>query len=469
MTARLTSTVCSICCIVAVGPFFSTAWAAQPNVLFIAVDDLNDWIEHLGGHPNAKTPNIDRLAKRGVSFTAAYCSAPLCNPSRISLLTGIAPSNSGVYGNGEQLRDKLPDAVTLMQHFRNAGYTPRGSGKIFHGAKPYDPNSWDEFHVPEWGGRGKTLPRDATLSESAWTPWGPSSSTDEEMFDHKVASWVISELDRTHDKPFFLAGGFTKPHLPWIVPKAYFDRHPLEGIELPETIEGDLDDVPPFGRKLAREVYDVSGGRNFEKHGGDHQNVIANDQWRIAVQAYLATISFVDDQVGRVLDALDQSDYADNTIIVLWGDHGWHLGEKEHWRKHALWDVTTRTPLIISAPEMVAKNKRCDRPVSLIDLYPTLIDLCELPKRDDLDGLSLAPLLANPAKEWTRPAVMTYGYKNHAVQTDRWRYIQYHDGTNELYDHDNDPNEWMNLAENPEYDTVIRELKASLPTTNAKP
>jgi len=468
MTARLTSTVCSICFIIAFGPFISTAWAAQPNVLFIAVDDLNDWVGHLGGHPNAKTPNIDRLAKRGVSFTAAYCSAPLCNPSRISLLTGIAPSNSGVYGNGEKLREKLPDAVTLMQHFRKAGYTARGSGKIFHGAKPYDPESWDEFHVPPWGGKRKTL-HDETLPESAWTPWGPGAQSDEEMFDHKIASWVISELDRSHEKPFFLACGFTKPHLPWIVPQSYFDRHPLDGIELPETIDGDLDDVPAFGRKLAREVYDVSGGKNFEQHGGDHQNVIANNQWHLAVQAYLATISFVDDQVGRVLDALDQSEYADNTIIVLWGDHGWHLGEKEHWRKHALWDVTTRTPLIISAPEKVAKNARCDRPVSLIDLYPTLIDLCELPERNELDGQSLAPLLANPAKEWNRPVVMTYGYKNHAIQTERWRYIQYHDGTNELYDHDNDPNEWTNLANKPEYDTVIRELKASLPTTNSKP
>lgn len=440
----------------------------RPNVLFIAVDDLNDWVGHLGGHPNAKTPNIDRLARRGVSFTRAYCSAPLCNPSRISLLTGIAPSRSGVYGNGEKLRDKLPDAVTLMQHFRASGYTARGSGKIFHGAKAYDAESWDEYHVPPYGGKGKPLQRDESLPESAWTPWGPISSTDEEMKDHKVASWAISELGRAHDKPFFLACGFTKPHLPWYVPQKYFDMHPLDDIELPETIEGDLDDVPEFGRKLAREVYDSSDEVNHAAPGGDHQNVIANNQWRVAVQAYLATISFVDHQVGRVLDALDRSDHADNTIIVLWGDHGWHLGEKEHWRKHALWDVTTRTPLIIAGPENVAKNERCERPVSLIDLYPTLVELCDLPEKDGLDGQSIAPLLASPEMEWARPVVMTYGYQNHAVQTERWRYIQYHDGTKELYDHSSDPNEWTNLASNPEFNNVIRELQQSLPTINRK-
>jgi arylsulfatase A-like enzyme len=414
--------------LLAPGIFFQPAAADdRPNVLFIAVDDLRDWVGHLGGHPQAKTPNIDRLAERGVSFTRAYCSAPLCNPSRISLLTGIAPSRSGVYGNKENLRDKLPEAVTLMQHFRASGYTVRGGGKIFHGTSAYDQKSWDDYFVPPRA-RGKTVPqRDERLPKSAWTPWGPIDLSDEEMFDGKVSSWAVSELEKSHDKPFFLACGFTKPHLPWIVPRKHFNLYPLESITLPVTVEGDLTDVPAFGKRLAREVYDPSGEKNFATWGGDHANVIANGQWQNAVQAYLATISFADAQIGRVLDALQESEHVDNTVIVLWGDHGWHLGEKEHWRKHALWDVSTRTPLIVVAPEGVAKDQLCQRPV-----------------------------------------VMTYGKNNHAIQTKRWRYIQYRDGGQELYDHSKDPNEWTNLAESAGYEEVIVELKTALPKINRK-
>lgn len=447
---------------------------APPNVLFIAVDDLRDWVGHLGGHPQAKTPNIDRLAERGVSFTRAYCSAPLCNPSRISLLTGIAPSNSGVYGNGEKLRDKLPRAVTLMQHFRASGYSARGAGKIFHGSRAYDEDSWDGYFRPANSEKPRRIKRDSSLPKSAWVPWGPLACSDDEMFDGKNANWIIAELAKPQEEPFFLAYGLTKPHLTWEVPQKYFDMHPIDGIELPRVMKGDLDDVPAFGKKLAREVYDPSGERNFAvKPDGDHANVIANNQWHNAVQAYLATISFADAQIGRVLEALEKSEHAENTIIVLWGDHGWHLGEKEHWRKHALWDVSTRTPLIISVPEGRTPDGRttgqlCHRPVSLIDLYPTLVDLCGLPERDGLDGQSLKPLLKNPGQQWQRPVVMTYGSGNQAVQTQRWRYIQYRDGGQELYDHSKDPNEWTNLAESAKHEEVIMELKNALPETNRK-
>jgi arylsulfatase A-like enzyme len=284
------------------------------------------------------------------------------------------------------------------------------------------------------------------------------------MLDGINAKWIITELKKPQEKPFFLAYGLTKPHLTWSVPQKYFDLHPLEGIKLPPTKKGDLDDLPAFGKKLAREVYDPSGERDFAvKPNGDHANVIVNNQWLKAVQAYLATISFADAQIGRVLDALDRSGHADNTIIVLWGDHGWHLGEKNHWRKHALWDVSTRTPLIFSAPQGVAKDKLCQRPVSLIDIYPTLIDLCELPKRRGLDGQSLKSLLENPERKWDRPVVITYGLNNHAVQTERWRYIRYRDGGQELYDHERDPNEWTNLASIPKYSSVKTELANSLP------
>ncbi|MBA7592276.1 Sulfatase [subsurface metagenome] len=273
-------------------------------------------------------------------------------------------------------------------------------------------------------------------------------------------------MEKSHDKPFFLACGFIKPHLPWYVPEKYFDMHPLESIELPNTLKNDLDDVPDFGKKLAIEVYDPSMEQNFAVKGGDHNNVLANNQWHKAVQGYLAAISFADAQVGRLLDALEKSEHAGNTVVVLWGDHGWHLGEKQHWRKHALWETTTRTTLIISAPGGIRKNRLCERPVSLIDLYPTLVELCGLPERKGLDGQSILPLLKDPQKKWERPVVMTYGFRNHAVQTERWRYIQYNDGSEELYDHTRDPDEWTNLASQSKYERVIRKLRKSLPTVN---
>jgi arylsulfatase A-like enzyme len=451
--------------------FLTASWPSfgKPNVLFIAVDDLRDWVGHLDGHPNAKTPHIDRLAKSGVSFSHAHCSAPLCNPSRISLLTGIAPYHSGVYGNGEKLRSKLPQAVTLMQHFKESGYTVKGAGKIFHGTSAYDEDSWDAYFKPAPSKR-PSAKRVNGLAKSAWAPWGPLDCDDEDMFDGKTANWIISELKKPREKPFFLAYGLTKPHLTWKVPQKYFDLHPLAGIELPPVKEGDLDDLPAFGRKLAREVYDPSGKRNFAvKPDGDHANVTVHNQWRKAVQAYLATISFADAQIGRVLDALDRSGHADNTVIVLWGDHGWHLGEKEHWRKHALWDVSTRTPLIFSAPRGLAKDKLCRRPVSLIDIYPTLIDLCGLPKRRGLDGQSLKSLLENPERKWDRPVIITHGLNNHAILTERWRFIRYRDGGQELYDHERDPNEWTNLASIPKYSPQKTKLAKWLPSTNAGP
>ena len=335
-----------------------------PNILFIAVDDLNDWVGHLGGHPQARTPNIDRLARRGVSFTRAYAPAPLCNPSRVSLLTGVLPSNSGVYGNAEQLREKLPDAVTLMQHLKTHGYSTQGGGKIFHSrSRAGDPSSWDDYNTPPRpSGKRHIGARQEGVPESAWAPWGPLEVDDAEMFDVQVVDWTIAELKKSHDKPFFLACGFTKPHLPWYVPKKYFDMHPLERIKLPETLDSDRDDLPAFGRKLAAEVYTVSTSSNFSPHGEDHLMVLKHNQWKRAVQSYLATISFADAHVGRLLDALDASEHADNTIVVLWGDHGWHLGQKQHWRKHTLWEVAARTTLIISSP--ARGSARCDQPAA---------------------------------------------------------------------------------------------------------
>jgi len=441
------------------------AWGAavkppsqQRNVLFIAVDDLNDWVGCLGGHPDVKTPNIDRLAGRGVLFTSAHCAAPACNPSRAALMTGIRPWTSGVYHNPNPWRRSpvLKDAVTLPQHFMAHGYTAVGSGKIYHGGFP-DPASWQEY----WPSQKQNKPPDPVpdgrplsgIPKAAHFDWGPVDADKTEMGDWRVADWVIGQLKAEHDKPFFLACGMFRPHLPWYVPRQYFDMYPLDKIAMPTVKDDDLDDVPPIGKKM-------SGG-------GDHANVLKYNQWRNAVQAYLASISFMDECIGRVVDALDKSAYADNTIVVFWSDHGWHLGEKLHWRKFALWEEATHNNLIFVVPGLTRPGGRCTRPVNLIDIYPTLADVCGLTPKKELEGVSLRPLLENPRTAWDRPSVTTHGRGNHSARSERWRYIHYSDGTEELYDHDSDELEWANLAADAKYADVKRDLAKWLPKTEA--
>ena len=452
-----------------VGAVLAQESSTRPNVLFIAVDDLNHWVGHLDGHPGTLTPNIDRLAGKGVTFSRAYAAAPLCNPSRVSLLTGVMPAHSGIYGNFETLREQLPDAVTLPQYFRQNGYTVKGGGKIFHRG-PGDEEVWNEFFPAAGKSKApeeKTAQGKKTLQTGMWAPWGPSTS-DSAMTDARIADRIVTELEGQHEEPFFLAYGTYKPHLPWNVPQQYFEMHPLKSVVLPTVIEDDLADIPPFGLRLAAEVLDVSNNRNVAAEDGDHANVLRHNQWRPAVRGYLASISFADAQVGRVLDALANSPHADNTIVVLWGDHGYHLGQKEHWRKHTLWEDGLRTTLVISAPGF-GSNVRSDRVVSLLDVYPTLIELAGLEPREGMDGQSIVPLLREPDLPWPRPVVSTYGFQNHSIRTERWRYIRYHDGTEELYDHDMDPNEWTNLAVAPvadKYRDVIDHLAGDLPEVN---
>ncbi|QDT32041.1 sulfatase [Thalassoglobus polymorphus] len=441
-------------CFVSIGFFVanSSHAAEKMNVLFIAVDDLNDWISPLGGYNGIKTPNLERLAERGMTFTKAYCAAPACNPSRASLMTGIRPWNSGVYLNPQPWRPAMPDAVLLPKHLSQHGYHSVGAGKIMHGR--YDePESWDDYLKKGSDPKPSQKVLNDPHSRAGGIIWGALDVEDDQMFDYKTASYAIDYLEATHEKPFFLACGIYRPHMPWQVPRKYYDMYPVDQIKTPYLPDGDLKDVPAAGLKMA-------------KPQGDHAKILKTNNWDYAVQGYLASITFADAQVGRVLDALEASEFNDNTVIVLWGDHGWHLGEKEHWRKFALWEEATRVPFFISVPGMTKPGARCDATVDLMSVYPTLCELCDVPLPEKLDGKSVVSLLKDPEADWSQPAITTHGRKNHAIRTDRYRYIQYANGDEELYDHNVDPGEFNNLASEPSMKSTITELQKWLPKEN---
>lgn len=432
------------------GPMYA---AERMNVLFLAVDDLNDWISPLGGYNGCRTPNLERLANRGITFTRAYCAAPACNPSRASLMTGIRPWNSGVYVNPQPWRPAMPDAVLLPKHFSNHGYHAVGAGKILHGR--YDePESWDAYASQQGDPKPTAKVAHDLHSKAGGIVWGQLDVDDSEMNDYKMASYAIDYLKQTHEQPFFLACGIYRPHMPWQVPRKYYEMYPVDQIKTPYVPDGDLKDLPAAGVKMA-------------KPQGDHATILKTGNWDYAVQAYLASITFADAQVGRILDALEASAYNENTIVVLWGDHGWHLGEKEHWRKFALWEEATRVPFFVSVPGMTKPGTRCEATVDLMSLYPTLCDLCQLPQPEQLDGISLLPLLKDIDADWPYPAITTHGRNNHAVRSERYRYIRYEDGSEELYDHQVDPGEFNNLAADPSMSIVIDDLQKWLPETNA--
>jgi arylsulfatase A-like enzyme len=436
------------------------AQGTKQNVLFIAIDDLNDWVSCLGGHPDARTPNLDRFTSRGMLFTNAHCAAPLCNPSRAALMTGIRPSTSGIYDNSQPMRKSpvLKEAVSLSTHFMQHGYRVVGGGKIYHGAFP-DAASWHEYFPDQV----KNKPNDPVpdkrplngIPNAAQFDWGPVRVPASEMGDFKVVDWAVKELNKPQSKPLFLACGLFRPHLPWYVPPKYFDMFPLEKITLPSVKDDDLNDVPPIGKKFARP-------------DGDHRKVIEHKQWRQAVQGYLASIAFMDEMLGKLIDGFDASPLAKNTTVVLWSDHGWHLGEKLHWRKFSLWEEATRNVFAVIAPGVTKPNTRCSRPVTMMEVYPTLIELCGLSARKELEGVSIAPLLKNPQAAWDRPALTTYLRNNHSLRSERWRYTRYADGGEELYDHAEDPMEWTNLATKPEYTPIKRHLARWLPRVNAE-
>jgi len=448
----------------------NTEAAAKPNILFIAMDDLNDWVGCLGGHPQARTPNLDRLAASGILFNNAHCAAPSCNPSRTAIFTGLSPHRSGIYRNNQKMREALPDTEILPKTFSRAGYWSGGSGKMLHYF--IDARSWDEYFPKKETESPfpRTLypkQRPVSIPREPWqyveTDWAALDATDEEYGgDFLVAKWVSEKLAKKHDQPFFLACGIYRPHEPWFVPKKYFDPFPLDKIQLPPGYKADdLDDLPPEGKRR--------GPNRYFAHIRKHK------QWKPAVQGYLASIYFADAMLGRVLDALEKGPNAGNTIVVLWSDHGWHLGEKQHWQKFTAWRASTRVPLIVRVPKGApglpsgTKPAVCVRPVSLLSLAPTLLQLSGLPTHKNHHGPSLVPLLKNPRADWPHVALTHLDQPgSFALSGERFRYIHYAGGGEELYDIKNDPYEWRNLAGDKEHLVTLKRRRALAPTKFAK-
>lgn len=438
-------------------PLLAAPEAGRPNVLLIAVDDLNDWVGCLGGHPQAKTPHLDALAKRGVLFSNAHCQSPVCNPSRASLMTSLYPETSGIYflNPGIAASEVAKRSLTMPERFARDGYHVTGGGKLFHGEE--NARYFENYA----GNMGSFGPRPKKkLSEPHGHPlwdWGAFPESDEEMPDHRLAAWAAGELGSLPTgKPFFLAVGFYRPHVPMYVPQKWFDLHPLGSVALPRVKAADLADLSKYAIDITR-----------LKHIAPTQSwMVESGEWQHAVQSYLASVSFVDSCVGTVVAALDRSEHRDNTIIVLFSDHGFHLGEKDRWAKRSLWEESTRVPVVVVAPG-VAAGADCKQPVGLIDLYPTLLQLAGLAPDPRHEGHSLRPLLENPQADWPHLARTSFGPGNVALRSARYRYIRYLDGSEEFYDHEADPDEWTNLAASADVEALIKQHAAQLPQRSA--
>ncbi len=462
----------------------NTSAADQPNVLFIAVDDLNDYISPLDNHPGVVSPNFEKLAARSVTFTNAHCAAPACHPSRVAIMTGVHPTTSGIYRNlfgahGPRWRHESPvlkNAIVLSQHFRDHGYRAVGGGKIFHtlqwtpGDSQNDPDAWDDYRGDPLDPISADWPRPDLIpdSEAGLSPGRPLNGVsqlfgaavltgveEDEYGDHLVADWAIEQMNASGDQPLFLAVGLFRPHIPWEVTQKWFDLYPIEEVKLPQHLENDLGDARSHGRESW------------------HRWVMENDQWAHLMQGYLASISYVDNQVGRLLDALDNSPMKDNTIVVLWSDHGFHIGEKENWEKFALWEQTTRVPLFIQAPGISQDGSATNQPATLTDVYPTLCELAGLPIPEQCDGTSLVPQLKDPETPRDEPSLTSFTFQkdgtvaSHGMSDTRYRYIHYPDGFEELYDLDLDPNEFTNRANDPELAKVKKRFASFLPENPA--
>ncbi len=456
---------------------FALSAQERPNVLFIAIDDINDWVEPLGGHPQAQTPHLDKFCNDGaVIFKNAVTAGPICGPSRSALLTGFYPSTTGVYGNATNLiyTDLFKENTTLPEYFSKNGYYTLSNGKIFHkhasgegyvdfGHWAYDEHARSRKGVKDGAIKEKVTSAKAGVingvqqedfKDKSKLSWGPTKHQFEETVDYLVADWAKQNLtERSYDKPFFMAVGIIKPHLPWFVPQEFFDLYELEDIEVPEVLDNDLDDIKnPDGSLLYKASAEYLW---IKKHQLEKE----------ATRAYLANISYADACLGHIFEALDNSPYADNTIVVIWGDHGWHLGEKQRYLKNTLWNEAAKTPFIVRMPG-IEKAEYCERTVGLIDIYPTLNVLCGFPQKEILDGNDFSPLLENPQAEWLYPGI-TVSTGGTSVMGERYHYITNLKGAEELYDLEKDPMEWNNLIGEKKYRKIADEMRQWVPEKRA--
>jgi len=450
-----------------------TAPSDSPNVVFIALDDCNDWMGFLNNHPGTRTPNIDALAATSLSFSKAYCTVPMCIPSRTGVMWGATPARTKVYDHSDASRAAYADFTkvtpSLVDDFWAAGYDTIGAGKVFNEAqKAKWTNYRNTVYYSEGVFRKKPDTKPETFDESWLSPYdgkpigkgerftqamidfGPSGRTTDDP-DTAAATWVIDQLKADHPRPFFLGWGLLATHVPWRLPQKYLDLHPLEGIVLPELRPDDLNDVPAYARDKIVDQY------------GMFELLQQSGLWENAVQAYMAAITYMDDQVGRVLQALAESPHADNTIVVLWSDHGYHLGEKLHMMKFTLWERSTRVPFLVHAPGRFTNRQTFDEPVSLLDMGPTLGELTGVTINASHEGRSLLPVVASPELAAKRPPITTWLAGNYAVRSGPWRYIRYNTGDAELYDHRTDAEEYTNVADVAAMAPIRSELDAFLP------
>jgi arylsulfatase A-like enzyme len=437
----------------------NAAQAKRMNVLFLVSDDLNSWLLGDTNRYAGKViaPNLTNLAESGVLFTRAYAAAPVCSPSRTAFFSGVAPWKSGHYHNtpGANISKPLNNALSLAGCFKKAGYFTGGYGKITHGWDQRE--NWDE----KIGHKRDPAPPGAPLTSvgRGEQDWGPIHLTEEEMNDTLMVNYAIKQLQKKHDRPFFIACGTFNPHMPWYVPRKYFDMFPLDEVTTPELLKNDLDDVPPLGHEL------TEGKSKYV------DAILKSGLHKQAVQAYLATTAYADAQMGRVLDALEKSPYKDNTIVVFLTDNGFHLGEKHHWQKATLWEEATHILLMFRVPGVTPDGAMSQRFVSLLDIYPTLAELCGLEAPDYLDGRSLIRLLKNPEAEWQSTAITGLTSKGGpwypyiSIRNEMGRYICYKDGQEEFYDTNKDPHEWTNMIDNSEYMPIIKKMRAAIPSS----
>ena len=452
--------------------------ARQPNVLFFSLDDMNDWVGAMG-YEQAITPNMDRLAKGGVNFLNAHTAGVFCAPSRSAIFTGRHASTTGCYTTQVYFQNN-PDIVPLQKLFHDAGYATYGAGKLFHHPKGYiDQRGWTEYffrtekqrkegwEIKTWPLDDPILPKPFPYSPFAqgrkidgglFLEWGPILNENEEkMADTMRTEWACDLLSKKHDKPLFVGVGLYATHFPNYAPEKYFDLYDVNDIELPPYKADDLDDLPPAVKraKTARSAH--------------HKKLESLDAVEDAIHGYLACISYQDAMLGRLLKAIESGPNADNTIVVLWSDQGYHHGEKMDWGKHTLWERTSNVPFIWAGPG-IFKGANVDATVSLMDMFPTLTELCGLADSQKRDGESLVPVLKKPSSAKERDVLLPgMEPEEYAVINSQWRYIRYADGTEELYNVKQDPNEWDNRANNPEFEGVKQELRASAPQTFADP